>query len=121
MKPTSAYSLPDLDKADASTIMDYFRSYLQQVVTLHTAMFQKLLFEADDVPLELAELFEDAGNTYLGISESISRHHHERRLSEVEKQLDPGVESALRRVKAQPGVKPRIRRSKHLTQPVKDY
>jgi hypothetical protein len=112
--------LPDLETADAGAIMDYFQSYLQQVVSLHTAMFQKLLFEADSVPLELAELFEDVGNTYIVISESISRHHLQRRLSKVEEQLDPGVEPALRRVEAQPRRKPRVRRPKHLTQPVKD-
>jgi hypothetical protein len=120
MTLTSSCALPDLENADAGTIMDYFQSYLQQVVTLHFAMFQKLLFEADGVPLELAELFEDAGNTYLNISESISRHHLQHRLSEIEEKLDPGIEPALRRVEAQFRRKPRVRRAKHLTQPVKD-
>ena len=37
-------------------------------------MFEKLLFEDDsDVSLELAELFEDAGKTYLKIAEGISK------------------------------------------------
>jgi hypothetical protein len=113
-------SLPDLKQADAATIMDFFRSYLEQVVTLHNAMFQKLLFEGEGVPLELAELFEDAGNTYIGISESISLHHLQRVASQVEEQLDAGVEPALRRVKPQLGAKPRVRRAKHLAKPVKD-
>lgn len=113
-------ALSDLKNADAGAIMDYFQSYLQQVVSLHAAMFQKLLFEAEGVPLELAELFEDVGNTYLGLSESISRHHLQRRLSQVEEQLNAGVEPALRRVQAQSRRKPRVRRSKHLAQPVKD-
>lgn len=110
---------PDLDQAEAATIVDYFRSYLQDVVTLHTAMFKKLLFEGEGLPLELAELFDDAANTYLTISESISKHHLQHRLSEIEEQLDSRVEPALRWVKTQPGVKPRVRRSKHLAKPVK--
>lgn len=120
MKATLINTIPNLEQADAGTVMDYFRSYLQQVVTLHAAMFQKLLFEADGVPLELAELFEDAGNTYLNISESITRHHLQRRLSEVEEQFDPDVKPALRRVKTQLGVKPRVRRAKHVTEPLKN-
>lgn len=100
--------------------MDYFRSYLQQVVTIHAATFQKLLFEADEVPLELAELFEDAGNTYLQLSDSISRRYLEKQLSKVEEQLDAGVKPALRRVKAQARVKPRIGRAKHLAEPIED-
>jgi len=107
---------PDLKQADPTAIMDFFRSYLQQVVTLHTAMFQKLLFEGEgSVPLELAELFEDAGNTYIRISESISKHHLQRKASQVEEQLDANVEPALRRVKSKLGAKPRVRRTKHLT------
>ena len=36
-------------------------------------MFQKLLFEEDDVVgIDLAELFRDVGKTYLRISERIS-------------------------------------------------
>lgn len=49
------------------------RNYLQQVVTIHCAMFERLL--KDDhhpLPLELAELFEDAANTYLNFSDAIS-------------------------------------------------
>jgi hypothetical protein len=42
-------------------------------------MFEKLLFEEDsDVGPELAELFEDAGKTYLKIAERISDHCHSR-------------------------------------------
>lgn len=53
--------------------MDFFRSHLRQVVTIHQSMFQKLLFEEDDdVGMDLAELFKDVGKTYLRISERIS-------------------------------------------------
>jgi len=121
MSATPVPNYPDMAQADAAEIMDFFRTYLQQVVTLHTAMFQKLLFEGEGgVPLELAELFEDAGNTYITISESISTHHLQRRALQVEEQLDADVEPALRRIQPQLGAKPRVRRAKHLTQPVKD-
>jgi len=53
--------------------VDFFRSHLRQVVTIHQSMFQKLLFEEDnDVGTDLAELFKDVGKTYLRISERIS-------------------------------------------------
>ncbi len=113
-------NLPDLKQIDAATIMDFFRAYLQQVVTLHTATFQKLLFEGEGVSLELAELFEDVGNTYISISESISTHHLQRRASQIKEKLDADVEPALGRVKPKLGAKPRVRRAKHLAQPVKD-
>jgi hypothetical protein len=57
--------------------VDFFRSHLKQVVSIHRVMFEKLLFEEDsDVGPELAELFEDAGKTYLRIAESISDRCH---------------------------------------------
>ena len=55
--------------------MDFYRSQLKQIVAIHQAMFQKLLFEEDSaVGLELAELFNDAGKTYLQIAERISKN-----------------------------------------------
>jgi hypothetical protein len=66
-----------LAQENASTLMEYFRTHLQQVVTLHTAIFEKLLFEEPDIPLELAEFLEDAANKYLDISEKISRHYRQ--------------------------------------------
>jgi hypothetical protein len=60
--------------------VDFSRTYMKQVVTIHQAMFEKLLFDQDAaVSLELAELFQDAGRTYLQISERISKaclSHH---------------------------------------------
>lgn len=96
------------DQTDIDTAMDYFRSHLLQVVTLHTALFKKVLFEGKGVPLELAELFEDAGNTYLGFSESISRQYQPQGPSKVKKQLDANVEAARRRVKPKLGTEPRV-------------
>jgi hypothetical protein len=63
---------------DNVPVIEFFREYLKQVVTTHRVMFEKLLFESEGVPLELAELFEDAGNTYLDISERISQDFAER-------------------------------------------
>jgi hypothetical protein len=63
--------------------VDFYRSHLQQVVSIHQAMFQKLLFEEDSaVDLDLAELFQDVGKAYLRISERISErclslHQHQ--------------------------------------------
>jgi hypothetical protein len=60
--------------------VDFSLVYLKQVVTIHQAMFEKLLFDEDAaVSLELAELFQDAGRTYLQISERINEtclSHH---------------------------------------------
>jgi hypothetical protein len=53
--------------------VDFSRTYMKQVVTIHQAMFEKLLFDEDAaVSLDLAELFHDAGKTYLKISERIN-------------------------------------------------
>jgi hypothetical protein len=57
---------------NASTTVDFSRSYLKQVVAIHQAMFEKLLVQDAAVSLELAELFHDAGKTYLQISERIN-------------------------------------------------
>lgn|GEM_PF-5154635 len=53
--------------------MDFSRTYLKQVVAIHQAMFEKLLFDDDaTVGLELAELFHDAGKIYQQIAERIN-------------------------------------------------
>jgi hypothetical protein len=53
--------------------VDFSRAYLRQVVSIHQAMFERLLFDEDaSVGQDLAELFQDAGKTYLRIAERIS-------------------------------------------------
>jgi hypothetical protein len=53
--------------------MDFQRLHLRQVVAIHQAMFQRLLFEEDSaMGPDLAELFQDVGKTYLQISEQIN-------------------------------------------------
>jgi len=49
-----------MNKFETSTRVDFLRSHLKQVVIIHQAMFEKLLFEENaDVDLDLAELFHD--------------------------------------------------------------
>jgi hypothetical protein len=86
----------NLDEADPGAIMDHLHTHLKQVVALHTAMFEKLLFQNDRLPLELAELFEDAANTYLDFSEEISQRALGYDPLAIEKQLDADVEPARR-------------------------
>jgi hypothetical protein len=53
--------------------MDFSRIYLKQVVAIHHAMFERLLFAEDAaMSLELAELFDAAGKTYRQIAERIN-------------------------------------------------
>jgi hypothetical protein len=53
--------------------VDFSRTYLKQVVSIHQAMFEKLLFDEEAlVGQDLAELFQDAGKTYLQIAKRIS-------------------------------------------------
>ena len=64
---------------EAGFAVDFYRSHLRQVVAIHQAMFQKLLFEEDSaVGRDLAELFQDVGKAYLQISDRISENcsHH---------------------------------------------
>jgi hypothetical protein len=56
-----------------SATVDFSRTYMKQVVAIHQAMFEKLLFAEDAaMSLDLAELFHDAGKTYLQIAERIN-------------------------------------------------
>jgi hypothetical protein len=58
---------------NTSAAVDFSRTYMKQVVAIHQAMFEKLLFDEDAAAsLDLAELFHDAGATYLQISERIN-------------------------------------------------
>jgi hypothetical protein len=46
---------------------------MKQVVAIHQAMFERLLFDEDAiVSPDLAKLFQDAAKTYLQISERIN-------------------------------------------------
>jgi hypothetical protein len=47
-------------------------AHLKQVMCIHQALFDRLIADGAEMPLELAEFFEDAGNLYLKFSEQIS-------------------------------------------------
>lgn len=69
--------MPTDQTFEAGIVVNFLRTHLKQVVSIHRVMFEKLLFEEDsDVGPELAELFEDAGKTYLQIAERISDRCH---------------------------------------------
>jgi hypothetical protein len=60
-------------RKNASTAVNFSRPYLKQVVAIHQVMFERLLFAEDaTVSSDLAELFYDAGRTYLQIAERIN-------------------------------------------------
>jgi hypothetical protein len=62
-----------MNRENTSSIVDFSRTYMKQVVAIHQAMFEKLLFDEDAVvSQDLAELFHDAAKTYLQISERIN-------------------------------------------------
>ena len=69
-----------INRENASATVEFSRTYMKQVVAIHQAMFEKLLFaEGANINLDLAELFHDAGRTYLQISERINQRclaHH---------------------------------------------
>lgn len=72
---------------DEDEILCYFKSYLKEIVTIHRAMFDKILFDptnkGKNIPIELAELFEDAANTYLEFSERISEEFVRKKISDI--------------------------------------
>lgn len=68
-----------------------FQAQVKQVVTIHQAMFDKLLADHVDLPLELAELLEDAANVYLNLSEEISQRHVGVAWSDVEERPHTAV------------------------------
>lgn len=58
---------------NTSATVEFSRTYMKQVVAIHQAMFERLLFDEDAaVSLDLAELFHDAAKTYMQISERIN-------------------------------------------------
>jgi hypothetical protein len=58
-------------------IVQFVRPYLRQVVTIQSELLFRLLDEQFQVPLNLAETFEDIGNRFLDLSEMISQRHVE--------------------------------------------
>jgi hypothetical protein len=73
-----------VDKMAPAEIEMFFRKTLRQTVSIHSAMFHKLLFQNEELPLELAALFEDVGNRYLDFSDEIGERQLMRRQLQVE-------------------------------------
>ena len=71
-------------RATPKEIATFFRKDLRRIVNVHAVMFRKLLAEEEQLPMELAMLFEDAGNRYLDIAEEIMALHNGCQGSEVE-------------------------------------
>jgi hypothetical protein len=57
---------------ETQVILDQLSRSLLQALADHQAMLGILLQRRDNLPLEIGELFEDAGNAYLEMSERIS-------------------------------------------------
>lgn len=51
---------------------EVFRSELKQIVRIHQVMFEKFLCDPGEVAPNLADVFQDAGATYLRIAERIT-------------------------------------------------
>jgi hypothetical protein len=58
--------------SSSAAATDMLNAYLRQVVSIHTKMFGKLLFDRHDIAHELAALFEEVGESYLRLCEMIS-------------------------------------------------
>ena len=56
----------------------FVRQYILQVITIQNELMRRLLDGEPEVAFELAEVFEDAANTYLDLSEMISDRYRPR-------------------------------------------
>ncbi len=59
--------------AETKTVLDELSNSLRQALADHQTMLEILLRRRAELPLELGELFEDASNAYMEMSESVSR------------------------------------------------
>jgi hypothetical protein len=62
-------------RQSSSEIVQFVRTYLREVVMVQHELLRRLLDDKNDVPLNLAEVFEDAGNRLLDLAEMISERH----------------------------------------------
>jgi hypothetical protein len=70
--------IPDLRLAVSSDdLTRVLRAQLRQVVTIQHELLRRLLADDGEVPLDLADAFEDAGNRMLDLSDMISRRWRE--------------------------------------------
>ncbi len=59
--------------AETKIVLDGLSKSLRQALADHQMMLDVLLQRRAELPLELGELFEDASNAYMEMSESVSR------------------------------------------------
>lgn len=62
------------DDANLDDLTDFFGYHVKEVITIHRIMFERLLFQEERPTLALAELLEDAANTYMDFAAEISRN-----------------------------------------------
>jgi hypothetical protein len=70
--------------AETKTVLDELSSSLRKALADHQMMLDILLQRRAELPLELGELFEDASNAYMEMSESVSLKFLIRRGSPLE-------------------------------------
>ncbi len=73
LPPASSAATPEWRAIETQTILDQLSQSLRQVLADHQAMLGVLLQRRAELPLELGELFEDAGNAYMEMSERVSQ------------------------------------------------
>jgi len=59
--------------AETKTVLDELSNSLRRALADHQMMLDILLQRRAELPLELGELFEDASNAYMEMSESVSQ------------------------------------------------
>jgi hypothetical protein len=59
--------------AETKIVLDGLSNSLRHALADHQMMLDVLLQRRAEIPLELGELFEDASNAYMEMSESVSR------------------------------------------------
>jgi hypothetical protein len=64
---------PTWRSADTRVVLEGLSKSLRQALADHQMMLDVLLQRRVELPLELGELFEDASNAYMEMSESVSR------------------------------------------------
>jgi hypothetical protein len=70
---SSSSPTPTLRAAETKIVLDELSNSLRQALADHQMMLDVLLQRRAELPLELGELFEDASNAYMEMSESVSR------------------------------------------------
>ncbi len=70
---SSSPPTPTWRSAETKIVLDGLSKSLRQALADHQMMLDVLLQRRAELPLELGELFEDASNAYMEMSESVSR------------------------------------------------